>query len=183
MKVLWATIQVLFVLLMFLKPALAGEVYRWTDEDGNIHITDRPPQDSTQVESVIPYSKPLETKAPSDPELQKNKIVTQKVAQLNKKLKRLKERKTQLETILAENQAGIDTAEKDAAYYSKRRGSYGRRNQKAIQQQLVLMNSNLITYQSDLRYVEEDIAETERLLEAIEQNGKRPDGESGILQR
>ena len=179
MKMLWATIQVLFVLLVLLRPALAGEVYTWTDEEGNIHITDRPPQDSTQVESVIRYSNRPETKAPSDPELQKNKIVTQKVAQLNKKLKRLKERKMQLETILAENQAGIDTAEKDATYYSKRRGSYGRRNQKAIEQQLVLMNSNLTTYQSDLRYVEEDIAEIQRLLEAIELNVERTEGQSG----
>ena len=56
-----------------------------------------------------------------------------------------------------------------------------RRNEKSIERQLVVLNNNLTTYQSDLRYVEEDIAETERRLETIELNMKRPGGESGRI--
>ena len=179
MKMLWATIQVLFVLLMLLKPALAGEVYTWSDEEGNIHITDRPPKDSTQVESVIRYSDRPETKAPSDPAPQQDSVEMLQAEQLNKKLGRLKEGKTQLEKIIAENQASIAAAEKESAYYNKRSGSYARRNQNTIERQLLVLTNNLTTYQSDLRYVEEDIAESQRLLEAIELNVERTKGQSG----
>ena len=176
MKMAWATINVLCVVLVLAGPAVAGEVYTWTDADSNIHISDRPPKDSTQVDSVIRYSKPAETAATPDPAPQFDSTEMQ---QLNKQLKRLKERKTQLEKIIAENKASIAAAEKDAAYYRKRSGSYGRRNVKSIERQLVVLNNNLTTYQSDLRYVEEDIAETEKRLKAIELNRKRPGGEPG----
>jgi hypothetical protein len=41
----------------------------------------------------------------------------------------------------------------------------------------VVLNNNLITYQSDLKYVEEDIMEVEARLKAIELNGRRPSGD------
>ena len=172
-------INVIFVLLMLLQPAFAGEVYTWTDADGNIHLTDRPPQDSSQVESVIRYSNRPETNAPPDPVPKQKRVEMQQAQQLSKQLKRLKERKTQLEKIIVENQTSIAAAEKDAAYYRKRSGSYARRNEKSIERQLVVLNNNLTTYQSDLRYVEEDIAETEKRFETIALNMKRPGGESG----
>jgi predicted RNase H-like nuclease (RuvC/YqgF family) len=178
MNHLQITLLSLWIVLVLVGPAIAGEVYTWTDADGNIHITDRPPKDSSQVESVIRYSKPPEPAATTDSVPPPNGAEMQQAQQLNKQLKRLKERKTQLEKIVAENQASIAAAEKDAAYYRKRSGSYARRNEKTIQRQLVVLNNNLTTYQSDLRYVEEDIAETEQLLEAIELNTKRPGGES-----
>ena len=102
----------------------------------------------------------------------------QQAEQLNKQLKRLKERKTQLEKIIVENQDSIAAAEKDAAYYRKRSGSYARRNEKSIERQVLVLNNNLTTYQSDLRYVQEDIAETEQRLKAIELSMQQPRGES-----
>ena len=84
-------------MLVLVSPAVAGEVYTWTDADGNIHITDRPPKDSTQVDSVIRYSKPAETAAAPDPAPQFNSAEMQQAEQLNKQLTRLQERKTQLE--------------------------------------------------------------------------------------
>jgi len=179
MKMVWVTINVLWVVLVLVSPVAAGEVYTWTDADGNIHITDRPPKDSAQVESVIRYSKPTETAASPDPAPQPDSLDMQQAEQLNKQLKRLKERKTQLERIIAENKTSIAAAEKDAAYYRKRSGSYGRRNEKSIERQLVVLNNNLTTYQTDLRYVEEDIAEAQKGLESIELNRKRPGGEPG----
>jgi ABC-type lipopolysaccharide export system ATPase subunit len=103
----------------------------------------------------------------------------QQAEQLNRQLKRLKERKAQLEKIISENQASIADAEKDAAYYRKRSGSYARRNEKSIERQLVVLANNLATYQSDQRYVQEDILEIEKLLEAIELKRIRQEGESG----
>ncbi len=179
MKRVWATIQVLCVGLVFLSTATAGEVYTWTDADGNIHITDRPPKERSQVDSVIRYSTPAETEAPPDPATQPDSVAMQQAEQLNKQLKRLRERKTQLERIIAENKTSIAAAEKDAAYYRKRSGSYGRRNVKSIERQLVVLNDNLTTYQTDLRYVEEDIAEAQKGLETIELNKKRPGSETG----
>lgn len=178
MKSAGATIQVLVVVLALLNPAAAGEVYTWTDADGNIHITDRPPEDRSQVESVIRYSNPTETAAPPKPAPHQDSVEMQQAERLKKQLTRLKERRTQLEKIIAENKASIAAAEKDAAYYRKRSGSYGRRNEKSIERQLVVLNDNLTTYQTDQRYVEEDIAEIENLLETTELKMKRPGGES-----
>jgi predicted RNase H-like nuclease (RuvC/YqgF family) len=178
MKRLGTTVQVLWVILGLLSPAAAGEVYTWTDADGNIHITDKPPKEGAPVDSVIRYANPTEAAATPDPAPQPDSVEMQQAQQLNKQLKRLKERKTQLEKIIAENQASIAAAEKDAAHYRKRSGSYARRNEKTIERQLVVLTNNMTTYQSDLRYVEEDIAETEQLLENIELNTKRPSGDS-----
>jgi hypothetical protein len=169
---------VLWVVLVLVSPVAAGEVYTWTDADGNIHITDRPPKDSAQVESVIRYSKPTETAASPDPAPQPDSLDMQQAEQLNKQLKRLKERKTQLEKIIVENQDSIAAAEKDAAYYRKRSGSYARRNEKSIERQVLVLNNNQTTYQSDLRYVQEDIAETEQRLKAIELSMQQPRSES-----
>lgn len=178
MKRVWSTIQALFIALVLLAPAAAGEVYTWTDADGNIHISDRPPGDRSPVDSVIRYSAPKETDASPDPAPQPNSADMQQAEQLHKQLKRLKERKAQLEKIIVENQGSIAAAEKDAEYYRKRSGSYARRNEKSIERQLVVLNNNLTTYQSDQRYVEEDIAETEKRLETIELNMNRPGGKS-----
>ncbi len=179
MKVMWTTIQVMWFVLVLAIPAIAGEVYTWTDADGNIHITDRPPKDGTQVDSVIRYSKPAETAAAPAPAPQFNSAEMQQAEQLNKQLTRLQERKAQLERIIAENKTSIAAAEKDAAYYRKRSGSYARRNEKSIERQLVVLNNNLTTYQTDLRYVEEDIAEAQKGLESIESNRRMPSGEQG----
>jgi chaperonin cofactor prefoldin len=180
MKVVRATIKAMWVVLVLLTPAAAGEVYTWTDAEGNIHITDRPPKDSTQVDSVIRYSKPAEKAAAPTPAPQFNSAQMQQVEQLNKQLTRLQERKAQLERIIADNKTSIAEAEKDAAYYRKRSGSYGRRNVKSIERQLVVLNDNLTTYQTDLRYVGEDIAEAQKGLESIESNRKKPGGEAGL---
>lgn len=179
MKMVWATINALWVVLVLVGPATAGEVYTWTDADGNIHITDRPPGDSVQVDSVIRFSKPAETEAPPGPTPQADSVAMIAADQLNKQLKRLRERKAQLEKIIVENQDSIAAAEKDAAYFRKRSGSYARRNEKSIQRQLVVLNNNLTTYQSDLRYVEEDISEINKRLDTIASDMKRPGGESG----
>lgn len=159
-------------------PASAGEIYTWTDKNGNIHITDRPPKDSSQVESVIRYSNSPDTKTPTASSLQPNRVDTQQKAKLNKQLRRLKERKTLLEKFIAENQVNIAAAEKEVAIYHKRSGSYARRNEKLIERQMVVLKDNLTTYESDLRYVDEDIVETRQLLETVDQNLQRPGDES-----
>jgi hypothetical protein len=174
-----ATIIVFWVVLVRVGPAAAGEVYTWTDADGNIHVSDRPPEENVQVDSVIRYSRPAETEAAPDRAPQPDSLAMQAADQLKKQLKRLRERKTQLAKIIVENQASIAAAEKDAAYYRKRSGSYARRNETSIERQLVVLNNNLTTYQSDLRYVEEDIVEIEKRLATLASQIKRPGGESG----
>jgi predicted RNase H-like nuclease (RuvC/YqgF family) len=154
--------------LLLIRPAVADKVYTWTDADGNIHISDRPPADGSSVDSVIDYSIPPEKPVSPDSAAQQKNAEAQRVKQLSKRLKRLKERQAQLETIIAENQASIAAAQKDADYYRRRSGSYARRNVKAIERQLVVLKNNLTTYQSDLGYIAEDIAEIDRIRKAIE---------------
>ena len=81
MNVRWTTIRAMWVVLVLVIPAAAGEVYTWTDAEGNIHITDRPPKDSTQVDSVIRYSKPAEIQASPDPAAQPDSAAMQQAEQ------------------------------------------------------------------------------------------------------
>lgn len=169
MRMIYGLVIILAVSLVLLQPVTAGEVYTWTDTDGNIHIADKPPTDGSPVDRIIRYSNRPASNAPPEPTPQPIKAEQQQLEQLKKRLKRLNERHAQLETIIAENQAAIAMAQKDADYYRKRRGSYGRRNVKAIERQLVVLNNNLTTYQSDQRYVVEDIAEIEQRIKTIKQ--------------
>lgn len=174
----WSLTTFLAVLVL-MGPASAGEVYTWTDKDGTIHITDRPPADDSRVDDVIRYSAPPETGRPAAPVPQPTPIQTMRRARLDKRLTRLRERKKQLEKMIEENRESIAGAEKDAAYYRKRSGSYARRNEKAIERQLGVLKNNLATHEKDLRYVEEDLVETRQLIEIIEQDMKRPEDEPG----
>jgi hypothetical protein len=36
-------------------PLSADKVYTWTDQDGNLHITDQPPPEGANVRNVIKY--------------------------------------------------------------------------------------------------------------------------------
>lgn len=170
------TIDLLLVVLILLGPAYAGEIYRWTDADGIIHITDRPPPNGAAVGSVFSYPNHAEPKAQSKVVPVQPPAASRQVEQLNRQLNRLKERRTQLQQIVAENEQTIAAAQKDADYLSRRSGAYARRNQKAIQRQLMVLNNNLTTYQNDLKYVKEDIAEVEERLKAIDSKGKQGGG-------
>lgn len=168
-------IRMLIVLLAFVGQTLAGEIYTWTDEDGNVHITDRPPANThPPVENVIRYSSPSEPAAPSPPVLQETVPSTQAIDRLKKRLNRLKQRKDEFEEIIEQNETSIAAAEKEAATYHKRSGSYARRNVKLIERELLVLRNNLTTYQSELKYVEEDIAETGQALKTIEVEMNRP---------
>jgi prolyl oligopeptidase PreP (S9A serine peptidase family) len=44
------------LLIGFLSSALnAGQVYTWTDEDGNLHVTDTPPPPKSKVKDTLEY--------------------------------------------------------------------------------------------------------------------------------
>ena len=135
------------------------EIYTWTDAQGDLHITDRPPPEPSQVQDVLRYTPPppsLEQlhPAPSPGD-------GRRVEALHKQIDRLKERKILLDRTIADNQVSIAAAEKELAYYRKRSGSYARRNEQAIQRQLMVLNNNLATHQNELKYVLEDIADAQ----------------------
>lgn len=159
--------QVLLISLLLVCPGYTGEVFTWKDADGNIHITDRPPENGSPTETVIPYSDQTETETRTKPVPQEPSAESQQVEQLEKRLIRLNERKIQLQQFVAESKDGIASAGKDADYYSRRSGPSARRIQKSLQRQLLELNNNLALYQSDLRYVEEDIVEAQGQLKAI----------------
>ena len=144
----------------------AGELYTWTDADGGVHISDRPPGDPSLTPKVIPYSSPDENRPPSPLAIQRAAPVTHPADRLQKRLDRLRERQSQLKTIIAQSQASIAEAEKEADTLRRRSGSYARRNVKMIERQLMVLRESLSIYQSDLIYVEADIAEFERDLKA-----------------
>ena len=50
------TIIVCILLVAFLNSGLfAGQVYTWTDENGNLHVTDTPPPPNAKVKDTLEY--------------------------------------------------------------------------------------------------------------------------------
>ena len=47
----------LVLLHMIIIEAEAGQVFTWTDADGNLHITDTPPPQRAKIKNVIQYKK------------------------------------------------------------------------------------------------------------------------------
>jgi chromosome segregation ATPase len=183
MKMLLLIIQALVVWVVLSGPGVAGEVYTWTDKDGNIHITDRPPTDEARLDGVIRYSDKAVTNRPTkSPSPRQDTADEIQAKQLNKHVTRLDERKSQLEKIIAENQESITDAEKELKRYRKRSGTYARRTRKTIQRQLMVLKNNLTMYQSDLHYVEEDMLETKQLIKTVKQKMQQTDDETGALE-
>jgi len=44
-----------FLLLFLISPAVAQQIYTWTDEKGVLHMTNEPPPKNVEVDNVIPY--------------------------------------------------------------------------------------------------------------------------------
>ena len=184
MKMLLLTIQALVVWVILIGPGVAGVVYTWTDKDGNIHITDRPPTDEARMDSVIRYSDRDVTNRPTESHPPREHTADEiQAEQLNKRVTRLYERKSQLEKIIAENQESITDAEKELERYRRRSGTYVRRTRKTIQRQLMDLKNNLTLYQSDLRYVEEDLLEAKQLIKTVKQKIQQTDDETGALDK
>jgi chromosome segregation ATPase len=66
-------LPVLAVILLFLLTfsAQAGKVYTWTDEHGNLHITNTPPPKQAKIKEVLPYQQKTGAEKQSDKQLQK----------------------------------------------------------------------------------------------------------------
>jgi len=177
----WLKAMGLFLvgLVYLFEPVLAGKIYTWTDEKGIVRIDGRPPADGSVVKNIIHYQDPPAEAPTQDHAMQEHlSVEDQQTADLKKKLKRLKEREVQIIAIVEENKETIMLAEKDAAKYRRRSGAYARRNEKIYDRQLIVLKNNLRTYQSDLRYVKEDIDETEQTIKDlkgnIESGNRRP---------
>jgi chromosome segregation ATPase len=74
----------LAMILLFLLTvsAQAGKVYTWTDEHGNLHITNTPPPKQAKIKEVLPYQQKTGDEKQSDKQLQKKeKLEDLKAAQ------------------------------------------------------------------------------------------------------
>ena len=55
MKILITAALLTFALIVFGVPNSTAEVYTWTDENGNLHISEEPPPKNARVEDVVNY--------------------------------------------------------------------------------------------------------------------------------
>jgi len=50
------SVAICMLLMFFLNSSLtAGQVYTWTDENGNLHVTDTPPPPKTKIKDTLEY--------------------------------------------------------------------------------------------------------------------------------
>jgi clan AA aspartic protease (TIGR02281 family) len=69
-SVQWTALGALLIAYVSItSPAIPGEIYRWVDEQGRVHLTDTPPNSKGTLQELKVYqpNAPGQTPAPSDP--------------------------------------------------------------------------------------------------------------------
>lgn len=116
------TLAAIFAILLTFN-AEAGQVYTWTDEHGNIHITDSPPPKSAKIKDVMQYQqKSVDEKRPERKE-QKEVALEDLKEKQNRQIEEAKRKARQADERAKE---AVDRAEqitRDNNAYIKRLGS------------------------------------------------------------
>jgi chromosome segregation ATPase len=69
-KRILVALAMIFIFVLALN-AEAGQVYTWTDEHGNLHITNSPPPKTAKIKEVLPYQQKSVDEIQTEKQLQK----------------------------------------------------------------------------------------------------------------
>jgi chromosome segregation ATPase len=116
----YPTLMALAMIFLFILTfsAEAGKVYTWTDEHGNLHITNTPPPKNANIKEVLPYQQKTSDDIQSEKQVQKKEkeedlkaTQTQQIEEAQRKLRqadeRAKEAVAKAEQIYQDNNAYI----------------------------------------------------------------------------
>lgn len=116
-------ILLILVSLLWGNVCFSGDVYKWTDEKGNVHFTARPPAEKAQVMEVKKYGKSNAT-IDNDTEELKNAMINEikKVDETEKTLNcsaALENSRWQFDTMLGQAKRNLDNGSVNQSQYAQ----------------------------------------------------------------
>lgn len=103
--------------------AEAGQVYTWTDEHGNIHITDSPPPKSAKIKDVMQYQQKTVDAKHTERKEQKEEALEDLKEKQNRQIEEAKRKARQADERAKEAVARAEQITRDNNAYIKRLGS------------------------------------------------------------
>ena len=103
--------------------AEAGQVYTWTDEHGNLHITDSPPPKSAKIKDVIQYQQKSVDEKRAERKEQQEEALEDLKEQQNRQIEEAKRKARQADERAQEAAARAEQITRDNNAYIKRLGS------------------------------------------------------------
>ena len=101
----------------------AGQVYTWTDEHGNLHITNSPPPKNAKIKAVLPYQQKTDDEIQSEKQLQKKENLEDLKAAQDQQIEEAKRKARQADERAKEAVARAEQITRDNNDYIKRLGS------------------------------------------------------------
>ncbi len=103
--------------------AEAGQVYTWTDEHGNLHITDYPPPKSAKIKDVMQYQEKSVDEKRAERKEQQEEALEDLKEQQNRQIEEAKRKARQADERAQEAAARAEQITRDNNAYIKRLGS------------------------------------------------------------
>lgn len=103
--------------------AQAGQVYTWTDEQGNLHITDSPPPKNAKIKDVVTYQQKAVDEERTEKQLQKEEQPQDLKVKQNQLIEEAKRKARQADTRAKEAVARAEQITRNNNAYIKRLGS------------------------------------------------------------
>ena len=103
--------------------AETGQVYTWTDEHGNLHITNSPPPKNAKIEDVLQYQQKSGHKTPTNKQLQKEEQLEDLKEKQNQQIEEAKRKARQADERAKAAVARAEQITRDNNAYIMRLGS------------------------------------------------------------
>ena len=121
-KLILVALAVIFAFVPTLR-AETGQVYTWTDENGNLHITNSPPPKNAQISDVMSYQQRSESSGPTQKQLQKEEELEDLKEKQNQQIEEAKRKAREADKRAKEAVARAEQVTKNNNAYIRRLGS------------------------------------------------------------
>ena len=115
-------LAIIFLFMLTLK-AEAGQVYTWTDEHGNLHITDSPPPQSAKIKDVMQYQRKTADEKLAEKQEQEQEALEDLKEKQNQQIEEAKRKARQADERAKEAVARAEQITRDNNAYIRRLGS------------------------------------------------------------
>jgi hypothetical protein len=160
----------LAVILLFLLAfsVQAGNVYTWTDEQGNLHITNTPPPKDAKVKDVLPYQQKTDDDIRSEKQIEQKEKTEDIKADQEQQLEAAKRKLRQADERAKAAVARAEQITKNNNAYIKRLGST-KEKRKQFKKRIQRLKQEAILAQKVANQAIEDAHQAAQALQELEE--------------
>ena len=163
-KQILVALAVIFAFVLTLR-AETGQVYTWTDEHGNLHITNSPPPKNAKIKDVLPYQQKSGRDTPTEKQLQKEEQLEDLKEKQNQQIEQAKRKARQADERAKEAVARAEQITRDNNAYIRRLGST-REKRKQFKKRIQRLKQEAVSAQEAANTA---IEEARRAFEAVQE--------------